>query len=86
MTYFHGNFIPVRDEQFDWSGPVDGSNPQQTGRVHEVDEMVTIINPSNGWIQNCNSTPFTASAEASPRKEDYPCLYGTTRKTGDCMR
>lgn len=73
IAYFHGNFIPVRDQQFDWSRPVDGSDPATDWKgLHSIDEMITIINPANGWIQNCNSTPFTASAEYSPVKEDYP--------------
>ncbi|MBT8237938.1 MAG: penicillin acylase family protein, partial [Croceitalea sp.] len=29
-------------------------------------------NPENGWIQNCNSTPYTSALEFSPKKEDYP--------------
>jgi hypothetical protein len=31
-----------------------------------------LLNPENGWIQNCNSTPFTAALEFSPKKADYP--------------
>ena len=31
-----------------------------------------VLNPPNGWIQNCNSTPFTSALEYSPKKEDYP--------------
>jgi acyl-homoserine lactone acylase PvdQ len=31
-----------------------------------------VINPSTGWIQNCNSTPFTVSGSSSPKKETYP--------------
>ena len=73
IAYFHGNFIPVRNPLFDWSRPVDGSNPETDWKgLHNIDEMVTIVNPGNGWIQNCNSTPFTASAEFSPKREDYP--------------
>ncbi|TFH36131.1 MAG: acylase, partial [Bacteroidia bacterium] len=68
IAYFHGNFITVRNPDFDWSKPVDGSNPETDWKgLHEVNEMVTIVNPGNGWIQNCNSTPFTASAEFSPK-------------------
>jgi acyl-homoserine-lactone acylase len=32
---------------------------------------VHIYNPQNGWLQNCNSTPFTAAGENSPKKENY---------------
>jgi acyl-homoserine lactone acylase PvdQ len=73
IAYFHGNFIPKRDPQFDFSRPVDGSNPATDWQgLHTVDETITLLNPANGWIQNTNSTPFTAAAGNSPRREDYP--------------
>ena len=73
IAYFHGNFVPRRDPQFDYSKPVDGSDPATDWQgLHTVDEIVTVLNPVNGWIQNTNSTPFTAAAEHSPRREDYP--------------
>ncbi len=73
IAYFHGNFIPKRDARFDYSQPVDGSDPATDWHgLHTVDEVITILNPPNGWIQNANSTPFTAAAEFSPKREDYP--------------
>lgn len=72
IAYYHGNFVPRRDPRFDYAKPVDGSDPATDwqGR-HEVDEIVTLLNPPNGWIQNTNSTPFTAAGEFSPKAEDY---------------
>lgn len=79
IAYYHGNFIPKRDIQFDYSKPIDGSNPATDWQgLHEVDEMITLLNPANGWIQNCNSTPFTAAADYSPKKEDYPYYMSTS--------
>jgi acyl-homoserine-lactone acylase len=73
IAYYHGNFVPRRNTAYDFSQPVDGSNPDTDWQgVHTVDEIVTIVNPKNGWIQNCNSTPFTAAAEFSPVRENYP--------------
>ena len=73
IAYYHGDFIPKRDPQFDYSRPVDGSNPATDWQgMHQLDEIITVVNPDNGWIQNCNSTPFTAAAENSPKREDYP--------------
>ncbi|MEP1034218.1 acylase [Ekhidna sp.] len=73
IAYYHGNFIPIRDEQFDYTQPVDGSNPATDWQgLHPVEEAITVMNPLNGWIQNCNSTPFTSAAQYSPKKEDYP--------------
>ncbi|MBO6494859.1 MAG: acylase [Roseivirga sp.] len=73
IAYYHGDFIPKRDPQFDYSRPVDGSDPRTDWQgMHELEDIITIVNPENGWIQNCNSTPFTAAAEFSPKPEDYP--------------
>ncbi|MCB1124058.1 MAG: penicillin acylase family protein, partial [Verrucomicrobiae bacterium] len=73
IAYYHGNFVPKRNPAFDYAKPVDGSNPETDWQgLHSVDEIVTVLNPDNGWIQNCNSTPFTSAAEFSPHREDYP--------------
>ena len=73
IAYYHGNFVPRRDPQFDYSQPVDGANPATDWQgLHSVDEIITLLNPENGWLQNCNSTPFTAAAGFSPKPENYP--------------
>jgi len=82
IAYFHGNFVPRRNPQFDFSRPVDGSNPATDWLgLHTVDETISLLNPPNGWIQNCNSTPFTAAAEFSPRREDYPVYMAPDAET-----
>ena len=73
IAYWHGNFIPVRDAKYDWSRPVDGTSPATEWKgLHTVDESVHLYNPANGWLQNCNSTPFTVAGSSSPKKENYP--------------
>ncbi|MEM6485481.1 MAG: penicillin acylase family protein, partial [Pseudomonadota bacterium] len=73
IAYYHGNFVPRRDPKFDFSQPVDGSDPETDWQgLHTVEEVITVLNPENGWLQNCNSTPFTAAGSFSPKKEDYP--------------
>ena len=73
IAYWHGNFIPVRDTQFNWSKPVDGSiTTTEWKGLHPVNETVHLYNPVNGWIQNCNSTPFTAAGPNSPDRTKYP--------------
>ncbi|GAB5413408.1 MAG: penicillin acylase family protein [Congregibacter sp.] len=73
IAYYHGNFMPQRDTRFDYRRPVDGSNPDTDWQgLDGVDETITLLNPKNGWIQNCNSTPFTAAGEFSPSAQDYP--------------
>ncbi len=73
IAYFHGNFIPKRDTIFNYTEAVDGSNPKTDWQgIHTVDENILVKNPPNGWIQNCNSTPYTAALEYSPKRWDYP--------------
>lgn len=81
IAYYHGNFVPKRDVQFNYAQPIDGSNPATDWQgLHTVDESIVILNPPNGWIQNCNSTPFTAAAEYSPKKADYPYYMSIDRE------
>ncbi len=73
IAYWHGNYIPIRDPKYNWSKPVDGSTSQTAWKgLHEVKDIVQVINPATGWIQNCNSTPYTVSGSSSPEKKNYP--------------
>lgn len=73
IAYWHGNFVPKRDTRFDWGKPVDGSTDATEWKgLHTLDEIVHVYNPASGWIQNCNSTPYTVSGSSSPVKINYP--------------
>jgi len=73
IAYFHGNFVPRRSSRFDYSHPVLGSDPDTDWQgIHEIDELVRVINPINGWVQNCNSTPASAAGAHSPKLDHYP--------------
>jgi acyl-homoserine-lactone acylase len=73
IAYWHGNFIPVRDPFFNWGKAVDGTTKKTEWKgLHPVSETVHIYNPPNGWLQNCNSTPFSAAGTNSPKKDNYP--------------
>lgn len=82
IAYFHGNFVPKRDPQFDWTKPVDGSNlATEWQGLHEIKETIHLLNPKTGWIQNTNNWPFTVSGaltnpspdqSSNPRQADYP--------------
>lgn len=73
IAYWHGNFIPKRDTKYNWGVVVDGTTSATAWQgLHLVSESVHIYNPVNGWIQNCNSTPFSATGSNSPKQSDYP--------------
>ncbi|CAN5645532.1 penicillin acylase family protein [soil metagenome] len=73
IAYWHGNFIPVRDKKLNWAAPVDGSiSATEWKGLHAQKDIVHLFNPANGWLQNCNSTPFSVAGVNSPKKENYP--------------
>ena len=73
IAYWHGNFVPKRDASQDWGQVQDGRYAKNDWQgLHRVEEIVHVYNPKSGWIQNCNSTPFTVSGGSSPRRQDYP--------------
>lgn len=73
IAYFHANFIPRRDPKFDWTKPVDGSDPEtEWGGLLSVDESPLVLNPASGWLYNSNNWPWSAAGPSSPKKTDYP--------------
>ena len=73
IVYWHGNRIPRRDPKLDWSQPVDGSiSATEWKGYHEMGEIVRSINPPNGWLQNCNATPYTVAGDQSPKRQNFP--------------
>jgi acyl-homoserine-lactone acylase len=73
IAYFHGNFIPKRNPAFDWSKPVDGSNPATEWQgLHDIRDTITLFNPASGYISNTNNWPFSSSGANSPKRENYP--------------
>jgi acyl-homoserine-lactone acylase len=73
IAYFHANFIPKRDQRFDWRQPVDGSNPAtEWAGLHSIDESPNVLNPAVGWLYNTNNWPYSAAGANSPKQKDYP--------------
>ncbi|MGH7620193.1 MAG: penicillin acylase family protein, partial [Gemmatimonadaceae bacterium] len=80
IAYFHSNFIPRRDTSFDWTRPVDGSNPATEWHgVLSVDESPNLLNPASGWIYNSNNWPWSAAGPSSRKREDFPAYVETGR-------
>ncbi len=78
IAYFHGNFIPRRDPKFDWTKPVDGSDPATEWKgLLSVDESPKLLNPASGWLYNTNNWPWTAAGPSSQKKADFPAYVET---------
>ena len=82
IAYWHGNYIPKRNPNYDYNGYVDGADPNQDwDGLHSLGEMIKLRNPRNGWLQNCNSTPYTAAADGyNPKAEDYATYQAPDRE------
>jgi len=86
IAYFHGNFIPRRDPSFDWTKPVEGSNPEADWHgLLSVDETPHLLNPKVGWLYNSNNWPWSAAGPDSPKKEDFPPYVETGGETARGM-
>ena len=78
IAYLHPQFVPRRDDHFDYTRPVDGSDPATDWRgLHTLDEVPHLFNPPNGWIMNTNDGPYSAAGAYSPKQSDFPKYMDT---------
>lgn len=78
IAYLHPQFIPRRDDRFDYTQPVDGSDPATDWQgIHALDEAPRLVDPPNGWIQNTNNWPYSAAGPHSPPAGDFPRYMDT---------
>ena len=62
IFYVYNGAVPKRSTQFDWSKPVDGSNPATEWQgYHSFEELPQLENPKCGFLQNCNQQPLTTT-------------------------
>src|SRR5947209_6606758 len=73
IAYLHPQFVPRRDNRFDYTRPVDGSDPATYWRgLHAFSELPSVLNPPNGWLQNTNTWPYRAAGRFSPDPRRFP--------------
>jgi acyl-homoserine-lactone acylase len=73
IAYLHPQFIPNRDNRFDYSKPVDGSDPATDWKgLLPLDKAPRLLDPATGWIFNTNDWPYSAAGPDSPKQADFP--------------
>lgn len=73
IAYLHPQFIPVRNDRFDYTKPVDGSDPATDWKgLTPTADAPHVVSPKVGWVFNTNNAPWTAAGPESPRQDAYP--------------
>lgn len=71
-------FMPRRENRFDYTRPVDGSDPAADWHgLHDPSELPNTIDPPNGWVFNSNDSLYTASGPYSARAANFPAYLDT---------
>lgn len=73
IYFLYNGVVPRRDPQFTWNKPVDGADVRtEWNGFHALDDLPQVLNPACGFIQNCNSSPFTTSTDGNPDRAAHP--------------
>jgi acyl-homoserine-lactone acylase len=71
-------FMPRRDDRFDYTRPVDGSDPAADWKdLHSPAGLPNTINPANGWVFNSNDWLYSAAGRYSPQPANFPAYLDT---------
>lgn len=78
IAFLLPQFVPRRDDRFDYTKPVDGSNPATDWHgLTPLQQLPQAVNPPNGWVFNTNDWPYSAAGRYSPKRADYPRYMDT---------
>jgi len=71
---------PIRPEGYDWSKPVPGhTSATEWQGLYSVDDHVQIVNPPQGYMQNCNISPANMMFDSPLTPDKYPApLYNVS--------
>ncbi|MGA9422232.1 MAG: penicillin acylase family protein, partial [Rhodanobacteraceae bacterium] len=79
IAYLHPQFVPKRNDRFDYTKPVDGSDPATDWQgLTPLDEVPHVLDPPNGWVFNTNDWPYSAAGKYSPKRADFPRYMDTS--------
>ena len=84
IYYVRNGRVPVRPSGCDSSSPCPARRATANGRgIHPFDDLVQITNPPQGYMQNCNVSPFAMMKDSPlvPEKwSAHPYLYNDRRR------
>lgn len=76
IMYLWNGTIPDIPHQNSLATPVpaDDSGDVWT-RIHPMADLMQLVNPEGGYIQNCNAPPYFTNLRAPMKRSDYPAHY-----------
>ncbi|MEL7498750.1 MAG: penicillin acylase family protein [Planctomycetota bacterium] len=88
IWYVYNSATPKRDPEIPRNRPIDGSNSKADWNgYHSIHEMPQVLNPECGWMQNCNSSPFSTSAKGqNPNRADFLTYIGRDDKDNNRVK
>jgi acyl-homoserine lactone acylase PvdQ len=83
IFYIRAGRVPVRPEGYDWSRPVDGSTSATEWQgVHPASDLLQVLNPPQGFMQNCNIPPDAMMPSSPFRLADQPSYLFSSLQYG----
>ena len=83
---YHGLF-PDRDPAYNWSGYVPGNTSDTLWSGYlPLEDLPWVIDPDGGFIQNSNSSPFTATLEELDPADYLPAMGVEAQETNRSLR
>lgn len=78
IYYVSNGRFPVRNPDYDWTGVVPGNTSETLWtEYYPLDSLAQVLDPSSGYVYNCNHTPFLSSAESdNPDVTQIPSTIG----------
>lgn len=73
IGYVRVGRTPIRPEGHDWSRPVPGHTSETDWQgLHPIEDLVQIINPEQGYLQNNNISPANMMIDSPMTADRYP--------------
>lgn len=78
IQYVRTGRVPIRPDGYDWRVPVPGNTSKTEWKgIHKQSDLVRLLNPVSGYMQNCNIGPDTMTRNCPIKASDYPAyIYG----------
>jgi acyl-homoserine lactone acylase PvdQ len=73
IAYVRNGATPIRPEGYDFTRPVDGTTSATAWKgIHPQEDLVRLLNPRQGYMQNCNIAPHNMMVDCELTPDRFP--------------